>query len=86
MRDYNKFKELLDQEYSWPSPYLFKFVVLAEHSDEVLKAIAIGELVSKKSSRNGKYISLSIQVVVYSSDEIIEIYKKASLVEGVISL
>jgi putative lipoic acid-binding regulatory protein len=39
-----------------------------------------------KPSSSGKFISMSAKQVVLSTDEIMSIYKKASAIEGIISL
>ncbi|MGL1887179.1 MAG: DUF493 domain-containing protein [Reichenbachiella sp.] len=81
----NSFKEKLDSVHSFPSLYLFKFIVLQEQLDEVKKLFAKHE-VKITPSRNGKYVSTSIHVMVASSDEIIATYEKAKKIEGIISL
>ena len=45
-----------------------------------------GAVIKTKTSSNGKYTSLSIEVNLDSSDAVIHKYKEVSAVEGVISL
>ena len=80
-----KFKELLDQEHTWPSNYVFKFIVPKEKEDEV-RALFPNEDVQTKSSNKGTYVSLTIELQVESSDLVIAIYEKASLIDGLMSL
>ena len=84
--EYDKFRKLLDEEYSFPTKYLFKFIVKPEFKDNVLKEIGGGTLIKTNPSKNGKFISLTISKSVADSSAIIEIYKKVSKIKGVISL
>ncbi len=45
-----------------------------------------GEDVFVRNSKNGKFISISVRCYVASSDEVIEIYKRASKIEGIVAL
>lgn len=80
----DKFKNILDKNYIWPAKYPFKFIVLSEKVDLVKKKINI-EFEVKKSS-NGKYSSISFEIIANSSQEIIDIYDKLKNIEGLISL
>jgi len=86
MVDKSKFKALLEQSYKWPCNYMFKFVVLETHADLIFSIIPNGVLIGRKSSKNGKYVSLSIMLKASCSEEILEIYDKARELDGVISL
>lgn len=79
------FKEKLEQEYSWPTIYTFKFIVPRDKKAEVIKLFQNHEILEKKSSK-GNYISITIKTMAISSDFIIDYYIKASTIEGVISL
>ncbi|MDA1029139.1 MAG: DUF493 family protein [Bacteroidetes bacterium] len=79
------FKKLLDDNNEWPGEYIFKFIAPKNNIGD-LKAIFIGQKIDIKASSKGTYHSLTTRVVVESSDEIIEIYHRASAVEGVVSL
>ena len=39
-----------------------------------------------KSSKTGKYISLTAEIMIGSSDQVVAIYKKAHIIEGLITL
>lgn len=69
----------------WPMVYLFKFIVPADKADEIIRIFEDNEYTRKESDR-GNYISISSYVSVDSEEEVIDIYKKAAQVEGVISL
>jgi putative lipoic acid-binding regulatory protein len=73
---------------SFPYVYLFKFIVKADNKSIALIQAMFGndaEVFQKQSSK-GNYVSLSVKQVVLSVEEIISIYKKASEIEGVITL
>jgi uncharacterized protein len=78
-------KQLLDNEYIWPSKYIFKFVVRADKLKE-LKEIVGEEGLSEKESSKGKYISLTIVRNMSSSEEVINFYEKVYVIEGIIAL
>ena len=80
-----QFKEQLDNEYSWPALYMFKFIVANGQEEEVKALFPYNELTSK-SSKNGKYISITAQVMMNPSEAIVQIYEKAYAIEGIISL
>lgn len=85
--DQNKFKELLDAEYSWPARYIFKFVVPTEAISEVNALFESGSAeITEKASSGGKYTSVTINTTMENADQIIAIYDQASKIEGIISL
>jgi hypothetical protein len=81
----NSFQEKLDKHHAWPSLYIFKFIVPAGKEEEVI-ALFPKHNVTQKASKNGNYISLTVQMMMPSSDAIIEVYVKASVIEGLIAL
>ena len=85
MENDQRFRQLLDQHYQWPAKYCFKFVVLAEKVEQLLALVGTGE-VSQRPSKNGKYASVSIIIMASSSEEVLQIYGRASSLEGLISL
>ncbi len=79
------FKEKLDKEYEWPSLYSYKFIVPKGKEGEVKKIFHQHEVIEKASSK-GNYISITVKVMMQSSDAIVDYYIKASKIEGVIAL
>ena len=79
------FRAKLDQHYRWPSLYMFKFIVPAGKEAEVKKLFPL-HTTSEKSSREGKYTSVTVQIMAPSSDTVIEVYQKAAAIEGLIAL
>jgi putative lipoic acid-binding regulatory protein len=83
-----RFRERIIETVSFPSVYMYKFIVESEN-----RKIALVENmfdadadIHLKESTNGKYTSITAKVVVVDVEEIIEIYKKASQIKGIIFL
>lgn len=85
MDSFKAFKEKLDLEHKWPTTYMFKFVVSSARAPE-LRAILATESLKTKPSKNGKYISFTMEKLMKSSDEVVEIYTKTRHIEGLIAL
>ena len=86
---YGRLREELLKNSTWPSDYLYKFIVPTDKQ----KIAAInkvfdntGAVIESKQSRKGKYTSLSITVNLQNPDEVIKKYKEVGKVKGVISL
>ena len=80
-----KFKQLLDDYYEWPTPYLYKFVLPRNKLTELELIFPFEELKVRPSSK-GHYVSVSLIRLTKSSEEIIEIYRKVSQIEGTLIL
>jgi len=87
---YKKLKTQLSETTKWPSEYLYKFIVLSDKTKITqIKNIFdnTGAVINTKESKNGKYTSVSINVIMKNPDAVIEKYQEVtSNVEGVISL
>ncbi|MDZ7774371.1 MAG: hypothetical protein U5L09_01535 [Bacteroidales bacterium] len=85
---YNKLKATLDKNHTWPGIYLFKFII----PDEPTKLARVQELfdeeasVHYKKSRKGNFISVSGKEMMMNADEVIERYRKAENIQGIIML
>tara|TARA_B100001063_G_scaffold167753_1_gene156799 strand:- start:1388 stop:1651 length:264 start_codon:yes stop_codon:yes gene_type:complete len=87
MKEFESLKVQLEQT-DFPQVYFFKFIV-PNKNDNVARVSALyssDTQVQMKPSSSGKFISMSAKQVMLSADEIISIYKKASAIEGIISL
>jgi hypothetical protein len=78
-------REKLDRHYIWPSLYTFKFIVPKEKVEEVKRLFPRHES-KEKYSKNGNYISVTLQMMMPGSAEVIEVYHLAAGVEGLIAL
>ncbi len=87
---YSKLKVQLYDTNSWPSEYLYKFIVLSNKGKITqIETIFnnIGAVIKTKQSSNGKYTSISINVLMSDPDAVIAKYLEVTeKVEGVISL
>ena len=83
--DYTEFREKLERSYSWPALYMFKFIVSSDKEEEITNLFPKNE-VKLKSSKTGKYISLTEEIMIGTSNQVIVIYKKAHTIEGLIAL
>ncbi|TDY11971.1 DUF493 family protein [Meridianimaribacter flavus] len=87
---YNKLREQLYDTASWPSEYLYKFIVKSELA-KIAEIEALfdnmGAVINTIESKNGKYTSVSINLLMRDPDAVIAKYKEVTeKVEGVISL
>jgi len=80
-----RFKELLDDQNDWPTQYTFKFIAPSNRLDD-LKAVFGDHPVRVRASSKGNYKSVTAQIRMSSSEDVVSIYKEASRIEGVISL
>jgi hypothetical protein len=84
--DWTKFREKLESFYAWPSLYTFKFIVPSGKEDLLRQLFPLHTTAGEKSSGKGNYISLTYQMMMPSSDSVIEVYKKAASIEGIVAL
>ena len=82
----NSFREKLDKFYAWPSLYTFKFIVPSGKEGDVKNLFPLHTTATEKSSETGKYVSLTYQMMMPSSASVIDVYQKASAIEGLIAL
>lgn len=87
---YHKLKEKLEASDTWPTNYLYKFIVPSSETNiQKLTGIFdnLGAVIQTKQSSKGKYTSVSIHLQMKNPDEVIKKYKEVGeKVEGVISL
>ena len=86
---YARLKEQLLENTTWPSNYLYKFIVPTnqEKIDSITRIFDnTGAVIDSKKSKKGTYTSVSINVNLADPDAVIEKYKAVSEIEGVISL
>ncbi len=85
MDPHRYFKDKLDREHTWPSVYMFKFVVPKSSEAEVRKLFQ-EETLQTRNSRKGNFIAFTMKKMIYSSDEVVTIYEEASKITGLIAL
>lgn len=86
---YERLKVELDLNNSWPALYLFKFIVPTENENVEKVQLAfdcMGAVIKTTKSKTGKYTSLSIDVQMKDSQEVIDKYIEVSTIKGIVSL
>ena len=85
--NFEELRKKLDKE-SWPAIYMFKFIVPSDnHKIALVESFFEDDAeIVMQASTNGKYTSITIRQVMLGADSIIEVYKQAAVIEGIISL
>ena len=84
---YEKLRVQLEQM-NWPDVYFFKFIVPNE-SELVARVSALfddGTDLRLQQSKNGKYVSVGAKEMMISAESVIERYREASNINGLIAL
>ncbi|WP_373517068.1 DUF493 family protein [Pricia sp.] len=86
---YKRLQEQLEESTTWPSDYLYKFIVESD-PDKIAEIHTIfdntGAVIESKQSKKGKYTSISITVNLENPKQVIDKYKEVGVIEGIISL
>ena len=86
---YKRLKTQLNEDTSWPSIYLYKFIIPSS-LEKIAKIESVFDNsnaeISTRDSSKGTYTSVSIKVKMESPNAVIEKYIEVSKIEGVISL
>lgn len=86
---YIRLKSELEESTTWPSVYLYKFIVPTNGTNVTTVENTfnnMGAVIKTHSSKTGKYTSISVNVTMQSADKVIEKYQELSTIEGIISL
>lgn len=85
---FDKLKEVLNRHTTWPTVYMFKFIIPADNHKIALVESKFSEtaIISQHESATGKYISITVKEVMLNADSIISKYKEMKGIEGLISL
>ena len=86
---YSKFKTQLETTMHFPSIYTYKFIVPnSTDASTRIKEIfdATGAVISARPSARGTYSSITISVMMESADDVIDKYRKAAEIDGVVML
>jgi Uncharacterized conserved protein len=86
-KKYESFLQKLKDGHSFPGNYMFKFIVPSDHQ----KLANLQRLFDDarpqfqmKSSKNGKYTSLTTIIYAMDAEEVVAYYKEASKIDNVI--
>lgn len=87
---YKKLKDQLKETSTWPSEYLYKFILKTDvHKIETLESLfnGVGAVIHTTKSKNGKYTSISINLIMKNPEAVVSKYiEVTNTIEGVISL
>jgi len=86
---YDRLKVELDMSNTWPAIYLYKFIVPTEKENIIRVEEAfdcMGAVIKTTKSKTGKFTSISVDVMMKDSQEIIDKYIEVSTIKGIISL
>ncbi|CAM2906077.1 DUF493 family protein [Flavobacterium frigoris] len=86
---YTRLKVELDMSNTWPALYLFKFIVPSENDNIVRVEQAfdcMGAVIKTTKSKTGKFTSISVDVQVKDSQEVVDKYLEVSTIKGIVSL
>ena len=82
--EYEGLREQLEQM-AWPAIYPFKFIVPIDKLEVTLNLFEKQDTTTK-ISRKGNYVSVTAKPFMYSSEHVIEKYKEANLIDGLLAL
>ena len=86
---YERLKVELNNSSTWPSIYLFKFIVPTQDDNvfQVEEAFnCMGAVIKTTKSKTGKFTSISVDVTMKDAQEVISKYIELSTIKGIISL
>ncbi|TXD50398.1 MULTISPECIES: DUF493 family protein [unclassified Polaribacter] len=86
---YSNLKVQLEDTTDFPADYMYKFIVPtdANQLEEVQNLFDNrGAVIKTKNSKTGKYVSITIVLMLENADQIISYYKKVEKIKGIISL
>jgi len=86
---YIRLREELSATSTWPSEYLYKFIVPTDTAKITAVESAfdnIGAVIQTTQSKTGKYTSVSVNVMMDNPESVVEKYIEVSNIEGIISL
>ncbi|HET6227096.1 MAG TPA: DUF493 family protein [Bacteroidia bacterium] len=87
-KQFDKLREQLNLQESWPMVYMFKFIVPAENRKIALVESKFSDeaVITQNQSSNGKYISITVKEVMLNAEAIIDKYKEMAGIEGLMAL
>ena len=87
-KQFDKLREQLHLQDSWPTIYMFKFIVPADNRKIALVESKFSDeaIITQNQSSNGKYISITVKEVMLNAESIIDKYKEMYGIEGLMAL
>ena len=84
---YANLKEKLESVQQFPGVYHFKFIITGglDKVEELRKVLPDDEFI-EQPSKTGKYVSITVKKQVQTADEVINVYKQAGDIKGIMIL
>ncbi len=86
---YQSFKDKLEEVHSFPTDYIFKFIVSSGQKD-IAKLHSIFEKADAKftirESKNGNYSSVTINAPINDAIDVVIYYRQVASIEGIMML
>ncbi|MEO0405529.1 MAG: DUF493 family protein [Bacteroidota bacterium] len=81
-------KAKLDEHHTWPSVYMYKFVVPTDEKkiNQIHRIFGESAEFRERLSKKGNYTSITVREMMLSADDIFDRYREVSKIDGVISL
>lgn len=78
----------LNSEGKWPKVYMFKFIILNNNRDYAILRHIFNEqsVLTSRNSSNDKYISITVKEMMMDVAEVMNRYRQAAQIEGIIAL
>ena len=85
---YKNLKQKLEKQHKFPMVYMFKFIVPNDNQRLAMVQSLFGEEaeVVTRTSKNGKYISLTGREMMLNAQSVINRYRLAEKIPGIVSL
>ena len=86
---YSRFQDQLKDSQEWPGPFMFKFIIRGDDQKiKKLREIFEGTNAKFKLKKSSKktFVSVSFLATMENPISVIDVYKKTSSIEGIITL
>lgn len=83
-----RLEEQLSNHGSWPQVYMFKFIMPDNNRNYAILRSIFGDMskMTVRQSSKGNYISVTVKEMMITPAEVIECYRKASIIDDIIAL
>lgn len=84
----NRLEAQLSLEGKWPKVYMFKFIILNNNRDYAILRRIFNEdsIFTSRNSSKEKYISVTIKEMMMDPAEVMQRYRLAAEIEGIVAL
>ncbi len=87
--DIERIRKALNTHHKWPGVYMFKFIVRGDN-EKVAQVQALFNSktaqITVRSSSKGNFVSVTAREVMMSAEKVMEKYRQAAEIEGVMAL